>query len=154
MTMDKETKIKKRIGWLFFLLGVLVVLFFLTACSPKTIYVPEVHTEYITRTDTFVKVDSVSVKDSIYVTEKGDTVRIERWHVQYRDRWREKIVRDTIIKTDSIPVPYPMEKKLTMAERFDIYLNAMCLVLGLLAVFVVVWLIIKWKNKKAFNISS
>lgn len=154
MTMDKETRIKKRIGWLFFLLGVLVVLFFLTACSPKTIYVPEVHTEYITRTDTFVKVDSVSVKDSIYVTEKGDTVRIERWHVQYRDRWREKIVRDTIIKTDSIPVPYPVEKKLTMAERFDIYLNAMCLVLGLLAVFVFMWLIIKWKNKKAFNISS
>ena len=131
---------------MFFLLGVLVVLFFLTACSPKTIYVPEVHTEYITRTDTFVKIDSVSVKDSIYVTQKGDTVRIEKWHVSYRDRWREKIVRDTIMRTDTISVPYPVEKKLTMTERFDIWLNGMCIVLGLLLLFVVAWLIIKWKK--------
>ena len=144
--MDKERRIKKRIGWMFFLLGVLVVLFFLTACSPKTIYVPEVHTEYITRTDTFVKIDSVSVKDSIYVTQKGDTVRIEKWHVSYRDRWREKIVRDTIMRTDTISVPYPVEKKLTMTERFDIWLNGMCIVLGLLLLFVVAWLIIKWKK--------
>lgn len=144
--MDKERRIKKRIGWMFFMLALLIVLFFLTACSPKTIYVPEVHTEYITRTDTFVKIDSVSVKDSIYVTQKGDTVRIEKWHVQYRDRWREKVVRDTIMRTDTISVPYPVEKKLTMTERFDIWLNGMCIVLGLLFLFVVAWLIIKWKK--------
>ena len=144
--MDKERRIKKRIGWMFFLLDLLIVLFFLTSCSPKTIYIPEVHTEYITRTDTFVKIDSVSVKDSIYVTQKGDTVRIEKWHVQYRDRWREKIVRDTIMRTDTISVPYPVEKKLTMTERFDIWINGMCIVLGLLLLFVVAWLIIKWKK--------
>ena len=144
--MDKETRIKKRIGWMFFLLAMLIVLFFLTACSPKTIYVPKVHTEYITRTDTFVKIDSVSVKDSVYVTQKGDTVRIEKWHVQYRDRWREKVVRDTIMRTDTISVPYPVEKKLTMTERFDIWLNGICIVLGLLLLFVVAWLIIKWKK--------
>lgn len=144
--MDKERRIKKRIGWMFFLLAMLIVLFFLTACSPKTIYVPEVHTEYITRTDTFVKIDSVSVKDSVYVTQKGDTVRIEKWHVQYRDRWREKIVRDTIMRTDTISVTYPVEKKLTMTERFDIWINGMCIVLGLLLLFVVAWLIIKWKK--------
>lgn len=139
-------RIKKRIGWMFFLLALLIVLFFLTSCSPKTIYIPEVYTEYITRTDTFVKIDSVSVKDSIYVTQNGDTVRIEKWHVQYRDRWREKVVRDTIMRTDTISVPYPVEKKLTMTERFYIWLNGMCIVLGLLLLFVVAWLIIKWKK--------
>lgn len=144
--MDKEMRIKKRIGWMIFLLALLIVLFFLTSCSPKTIYIPEVHTEYITRTDTFVKIDSVSVKDSIYVTQKGDTVRIEKWHIKYRDRWREKVVRDTIMRTDTISVPYPVEKKLTMTERFDIWLNGMCIVLGLLLLFVVAWLIIKWKK--------
>lgn len=144
--MDKEMKIKRRIGWMLFLLALLIVLFFLTACSPKTIYVPVVHKEYITSTDTFVKIDSVNVKDSIYVTQKGDTVRIEKWHVSYRDRWREKIVRDTIMRTDTISVPYPVEKKLTMTERFDIWLNGMCIVLGLALLFVVAWLIIKWKK--------
>lgn len=116
------------------------------SCSPKTIYVPDVHYEYITKTDTFIKIDSVSVKDSIYVTQKGDTVRIEKWHVQYRDLWREKIVRDTIMRTDTISVPYPVEKKLTMTERFDIWLNGICIVLGLALLFVVAWLIIKWKK--------
>jgi len=144
--MDKERRIKKRIGWMYFLLALLIVLFFLTSCSPKTIYVPVVHTEYITSTDTFVKIDSVSVKDSIYVTQKGDTVRIEKWHVQYRDLWREKIVRDTIMRTDTISVPYPVEKKLTMTERVDIWLNGICIVLGLALLFVVAWLIIKWKK--------
>ena len=52
--------------------------------------------------------DSVWLHDSIHVTEKGDTIRIERWHTKYI----EKATHDTLYqhKTDSVPVPYPVEK--------------------------------------------
>ena len=41
----------------------MILAMLLSGCSPKVIYVPEVHTEYITRTDTFIRIDSVKVKD-------------------------------------------------------------------------------------------
>ena len=52
--------------------------------------------------------DSVWLHDSIHVTEKGDTIRIEKWHTKYI----EKVTHDTLYqhKTDSVPVPYPVEK--------------------------------------------
>ncbi len=71
--------------------------------------------EYVTvekvRTDTTYitkwQKDSVWLHDSIHVTEKGDTVRIERWHTQWRDRLRV----DTIYQAthDTIPQPYSIE---------------------------------------------
>ena len=52
--------------------------------------------------------DSVWLHDSIHVTEKGDTIKIEKWHTKYV----EKATHDTLYqhKTDSVPVPYPVEK--------------------------------------------
>ena len=60
--------------------------------------------------------DSVWLHDSIHVTEKGDTIRIERWHTKYV----EKATHDTLYqhKTDSVPVPYPVEKPLTRWQQF------------------------------------
>jgi hypothetical protein len=53
--------------------------------------------------------DSIWLHDSIRVSEKGDTIRIERWHTKYIS----KEVHDTIYraKTDSIPVPYEVVKE-------------------------------------------
>lgn len=53
--------------------------------------------------------DSVWLHDSIYIRDKGDTMWIERWHT----RWRDRTVHDTtyVSKTDSVPVPYPVEVK-------------------------------------------
>ena len=52
--------------------------------------------------------DSVWLHDSIHVTEKGDTNRIERWHTKYV----EKATHDTLYQAthDTIPQPYPVEK--------------------------------------------
>lgn len=79
----------------------------LTACSStKVVTVDRV------RTDTVKTVrnlrDSIYMHDSIRVIEKGDTVTIERWHTRYQDR----LLLDTIYqsRTDSVPVPYPVEK--------------------------------------------
>ena len=137
--------IKALTYYAVYMMGLLLLLY-LVGCSPKTIYVPEVHYEYITRTDTFVRIDSVSVKDSIYVTQKGDTVRIERWHVQYRDRWREKIVRDTIMRSDTISVPYPVEKKITLRQKFDMYLECMSVCIFVMIVALLLYLIVRWRK--------
>ena len=47
-------------------------------------------------------VDTVVVRDSVFVSEKqrGDTVYLTR--VEWRDRWRTQILHDTIVRTDSI----------------------------------------------------
>ena len=144
--MARLKKVIDIITYLAIFMVGLALMLSVVSCSPKTIYVPDVHYEYITKTDTFIKIDSVSVKDSIYVTQKGDTVRIERWRVEYRDRWREKIVRDTIIRTDTISVPYPVEKKLTIKERFDMYLDFMGIFFIVLLVLIAGYVLVKWKK--------
>ena len=47
-------------------------------------------------------VDTMFIRDSIFIREvqKDDTIYLTR--VEWRDRWRTRIVHDTIIHTDSI----------------------------------------------------
>ena len=58
------------------------------------------------------RVDTVVVRDSVFVREvmKGDTVYLTR--VEWRDRWRTRIVHDTIVRTDSIVqvIEHPPER--------------------------------------------
>mgnify|MGYP006991648702 CR=1 FL=1 len=58
------------------------------------------------------RVDTVYLKDSVFVSEKqrGDTVYLTR--VEWRDRWRTRIVHDTIVRTDSIVqvIEHPPER--------------------------------------------
>ena len=87
---------------------VILVALLLVGCKTKerVVTVEKVRndTTYITKHQR----DSVWLHDSIHVTEKGDTIRIERWHTKYI----EKVTHDTLYqhKTDSVPVPYPVEK--------------------------------------------
>ena len=92
----------------------------LTGC--KTVeYVPVTVVEHKTDSIYFTQVqrDSIWMHDSISVKEKGDTVRIEKWHTKYV----EKQVHDTtyVAKHDSIPVPYEVIKevpaKLSKTEK-------------------------------------
>ena len=57
-------------------------------------------------------VDTVVVRDSVFVREvmKGDTVYLTR--VEWRDRWRTRMVHDTIVRTDSIVqvIEHPPER--------------------------------------------
>ena len=99
-------------GCLYCLIGFVIILLMLLFTSCKSVkYVPVVehHTEYVTKTDTFIQRDSVFQHDSVFIHMKGDTVWYEKWHTRYIDRWHERIVSDTIMRADSIPVPYPVE---------------------------------------------
>lgn len=115
--MNNEEKIYKGCFWSFVMFIVMIAIILLNSCSPKVIYVPEYHTEVVTRTDSVVKIDSVHVKDSVIIKQAGDTIEIDRWHTEYKDRWRERVVIDSIIKVDSVSVPYPVEKKLSKWQQ-------------------------------------
>lgn len=112
--------------------------------STKYVTVAEHHTDTLRQVT--VRYDSVMVHDSIHITEKGDTVRIERWHTQWRDRWHT----DTIYQSRRDSVPYPVEvvkevpAQLTWWQQTRLHLaNILLCLLGIggVAVFV------KWKLK-------
>lgn len=55
--------------------------------------------------------NSIYQRDSIYTLVKGDTVYQHRYKYLYRYLTTNRT--DTILKSDSIRVPYPVEKQLT-----------------------------------------
>ena len=92
------------------------------------------------------RLDSIYLSDSIYISDfvRTDTVfrTVERWHTQYRDRWRH----DTIYQArhDTIPQPYPVteyvEKPLGWWQK--------CLIwIGIIALMVMI-VIVVWKLKR------
>lgn len=90
--------------------------------------------------------DSIYVHDSIYVREKGDTVFVNKWHTLYKDR----LLRDTIYvnRTDTIRVPYPVEKELSKWEAFKIEIGGWAF--GIVATtvsFIIVWLVYKKRRR-------
>ena len=109
---------------------VIVMLALFTGC---------VHTKYVTvvehHTDSVYialhQRDSIYIHDSTFVEVKGDTTLIERWHTA----WRERVVHDTsvVVRVDSVPVPYPVEKKvekqLSWWQRSQMYAGDVLLVL-------------------------
>ena len=96
------------LGWLLLLM---------TGCSPRVITVPEVHTEYVSKTDTFISVQKDFIHDSVLVERKGDTVFVDRWHTKIKDKDVIKIKTDTFLQRDSVPVPYPVKVEPTFRER-------------------------------------
>ena len=96
---------------LFMLLAVL------TGCKTKYVAVPEYHNVYVEKHDTLVHRDSIFEKDSVLIMMNGDTVTIYKTKILYKDRWRERIVYRDSIRTDSIRVPYPVEKELTFWQK-------------------------------------
>lgn len=87
--------------------GMLICLLFGSCKSVEYVFVPQTHTDTLIVTK--VQHDSIYINDSTVITEKGDTVTIEKWHTKYV----EKQVHDTtyVSKTDTIPQPYPVEKE-------------------------------------------
>lgn len=110
--------------------GIIVAAAVLLLTGCKTVYVPVEtvlkDTIYISKKVT----DSVWVErlthDSIYIHEKGDTILVEKWHTEYRDRWRDRLLTDTVYqhKCDTIREVFTneVEKPLTWWQqtRMDI----------------------------------
>lgn len=77
---------------------------------------------------TQIQRDSIYKYDSIHVRDKGDTVFVDRYKYLFVDKLR----RDTlyVCRTDTVRVPYPVERELTRWERFrlDVGGYAVCAV--------------------------
>lgn len=109
-----------------------------TGCT-TTQYVPVIEHKTDTVYQNKVKHDSIWQHDSVQIMIKGDSVTIDRWHTKYVS----KEVHDTtyISKTDSVPVPYPVEKlvpaELTWWQQTRLHMANIALWALLIAV--VVW---------------
>ena len=78
-------------------------------------------------------VDTVVVRDSVFVSERqrGDTVYLTR--TEYRDRWRTHLVHDTIVRTDSIVhvIEHPPER---YVPKFSKWCTGLLLAILVLAI--------------------
>lgn len=109
----------------------LVLLTLLCSCKTRTISVPvetvKAETKYI---DRWLR-DSIHVRDSVFVAQRGDTVLIERYNTIYKER----IVRDSIFVTDSVrvDVPFPVEVTKTVKAPYTWY-EKLLMALGLVGI--------------------
>lgn len=103
------------IYWLF--VAVMLVLLLLFSCSPRVVSVPEYHSEYVVRTDTFLRLDSVYVGEKEVLKTVGESVFVDRYHTVYRDRWRERVLRDTLLRHDSIRVAVEVPGKVGLRAK-------------------------------------
>lgn len=87
-----------------------------------------------------VERDSVFVRDSVTIREKGDTVYRDRWRVEYRER----VLRDTawIERNDTITNVVEVERALTWWERVKMETGGVVMV-GFVAL--AAWGILKMK---------
>ena len=79
----------------------------------------------------------------MYIHQKGDTVWYEKWHTKYIDKVREVVRTDSFVKRDSIPVPYPVERKLTKWEQTKIAWGGEAIIAVVIVFFIIIWLIAK-----------
>lgn len=87
-----------------------VMLVMLTGCrSVKYVPVTEYRDRYVSKTDSFIKTDSVYLHDSVTVFTKGDTVYIAKTRYKDRLRFVYNTKTDTVAVHDSIPYPVKVE---------------------------------------------
>ena len=99
----------------FALLRMTILFAVLFLCGCRTEYVPVELVRYDSVMIEKLMRDSVFVRDSVYLREKGDTVYVEKDRYVYVYR----IVVDTFFaeKIREVEVPVPVERKLSWWER-------------------------------------
>ncbi len=112
-----------------------------------------------------VKSDSVvdRTKETVVLNERGDTTKHIQTKFVYVASNREKELEQKVshqdsvisdlrtqllsVKSDSIPVPYPVEKQLTKWQQAKMDLGGIAMGgLGIVVCFIVIWLIKKFKK--------
>lgn len=116
--------------------------------TTKYVTVPEYHT------DTLKVVqhqrDSIYLHDSTYIKAAGDTLLIEHWHTKYRDRWNTDTVYQH--RVDSVPLPYPVEKKVEVPAEMTWWQQTRMHVGGVVLMLLIMWLAVRlvnlWREKR------
>lgn len=105
---------------------------FLSCRSVKYVPIETVKTEYRTRDS--IRYDSIYQRDSVFLYQKGDTV----YQYKYLYKYKYLTLRqtDTVAVTDSVRVPYPVEKSLTPWQAVKLKTGG--LAVGLVAVLLLI----------------
>lgn len=109
----------------------------LSSCRTQYVPVETVRTEYKTRDS--IRFDSIYQRDSVYMLVNGDTVYLYKYKYLYRYLTINKT--DTVIKVDSIQVPYQVEKQLSRWQSLKMELDGWAFgIIIVFALIVVGWL--------------
>ena len=116
--------------------------------SPQYVAVPEYHTEYITKRDSVLTRDTLIMRDSVVMYLQGDTVYKEKYALRDRLKYVYRASTDTLIKTDSVRVAYPVEAQLSKWQKAKMTIGGWCVVafatlLAAGAVWLALWV---WKK--------
>lgn len=95
----------------------------------------------------------ITIKDSlvIVVNEQGNEVRREEWHEketdrEYREKYEELLLMYESLrseKTDTIEVPYPVERKLGRWEQTCVNYGGEAIVMCVVMLFIIGWIAFK-----------
>ena len=140
--MMEDNRLFRWLGTALLIIMTLTALYVLVGCRTKYVSVPEYHTVYTHNTDTFLRSDTLYRLDSVVVRMQGDTTVIEKIRWQNRFVNVYKVKTDTIIKADSVRVPYPVEKTLTKWQRVKMDVGGWAMgLITVIIIFVIVWLV-------------
>ena len=121
-----------------------MLLFLLLLCGCRTEYVPIESVRYDSVMIEKLMRDSVFVRDSVYLKEKGDTV------FKYKDRfvyvYKNRVDTFFAEKIREIEIPVPVERKLTWWER--VKLNYAEWVIAVLVAIALVYALRQWLARK------
>ena len=129
----------------WWMVAVMAIVICCVSCKTKYVTVPEYHKEYINRTDTFLRSDTLFRLDSVVIRQQGDTTVIEKMRWQNRFVNVYKVKTDTIMKSDSIRVPYPVERKLSKWQQLRLDFGGWAM--GMLALGIVFFFIRLFRGK-------
>lgn len=149
------------------LVGLLMMVMAALFSSCRTQYIPveTIRTEirYEKSKDSTRIVDKVNVRDSVrmrdsivqIVNDKGEVIRTEVW------RWKEKYSDVNTLysslkskydslysaKSDSVQVPYPVERKLTKWQTMKLELGEWMLgIIVAMILLIIGWILYRWKT--------
>lgn len=120
--------------------GVALLMATLTGCGTlKKAYPVYLHdTTYVNRTEWQFLHDSIYVENGSVTVTLNDTVYVDRTHVEYKYKYKDRGVHDTLFVTNEIPVEVPVEvsveKPLTHSQSFFMMLGKVFL--GVIALIV------------------
>lgn len=88
--------------------------------------------------------DSIYIKDSVLLV-KGDTIIEYRYKYIYQ--YKDKADTLYVTKTDSVQVPYPVEKQLTWWQQFQIDVGGWAIGIAIISAIIVIMVVVR-KMKK------
>jgi len=140
------------LGYWVLVVAMLAVLSCLTGCRTKYVPTPEYHFQEVTKTLHDTLRDSVRIHDSVVVLQRGDTVYHTAWKVRETVKYKSITATDTVVRVDSIRVPYPVERELSWWEKtkINVYKSVFFVFTGIFLIFAVSYLpkLIKWIRTK------